>query len=65
MAKVSRTQNNCRFYHYVNREIPKECRTTFYKICFKPVQTYNAETWTLTKRNERNLKNEYEICVKY
>lgn len=34
-----------------NRKVPKQCKQMMYKVYFKLMFTYNAETWTLTKRN--------------
>jgi hypothetical protein len=39
-----------------NREIPKQCKTTNYNVCFKLILTYNAKTGALTKRNKSKMQ---------
>jgi hypothetical protein len=51
-------QSSSKFHQIIkgiiwNREIPKHCKRTVYKVYFIPISTLNnAKTWTLAKRNK-------------
>jgi hypothetical protein len=40
----------------MNRDIPKQCQTTTYKVYFNLILTYNAKTLTLTKRSKSKIQ---------
>jgi hypothetical protein len=45
-----------------NRDVPNQCKTTIYEVYFKVTVTYNAKTWTLTRRNESKIQG---MVMKY
>jgi hypothetical protein len=47
---------------YYGTEISKQCNTTIYKVYFKLIIAYNAETWILQK-HKQNVSNGHEVLV--
>jgi hypothetical protein len=39
-----------------NREILKQCKTAIYKVRLMKIQTFNAETWIITKGNKSKIQ---------
>jgi hypothetical protein len=39
-----------------SRELNRSSKLKIYKTLIRPVVTYGSETWTLTSRNEQQLK---------
>lgn len=39
-----------------NRQIQKQHKTTIYTVYFKPISTYNNQTWATAKRNKSRIQ---------
>jgi hypothetical protein len=56
-----RIQKASQFYHLIksilwNKDIDGNCKTTVYKMHFKKMLLYGAETWTCTKREKSKIQ---------
>jgi hypothetical protein len=38
----------------MEQNVPKQCKTTVDKVCFKLILMYDTKTWTLSKEREEN-----------
>jgi hypothetical protein len=56
IRKASQFYNVIKSITAWNRDIDRKCKTTIYKVYFKKIPLYGAETWTFTKREESKIQ---------